>query len=318
VAKVFLDWLDRGYSDCIARGFDFVGGLPSGLRVCIKPNLTFPYYKQGVMTNPEALQALLEYLKDCSSRITVCESDSGGYNRFSMDEVFERTGIRDLARRYGVTIVNASFAEARTLRVPHWTGALEVPLPAFVLEDTDLFITMPVPKVHLNTGVSLSMKNQWGLIRDPGLRLQLHPYFNKVIYWINKSLPKTYCVVDGKYGLTRSGPLRGDPVELNWLVVGDSVFHTDLVLTDLMGIHWTRVPHIRYAVKREGIRFPNDVKLSVNHSSFKQESFYLRREWTDYPGFLAFHSRLLAFIGYESFLAKPLHWLLYRFREPFY
>jgi hypothetical protein len=33
---------------------------------------------------------------------------------------------------------------------------------------------------------------------------------------------------------------------------------------------------------------------------------------------LTFNSRFLAYVGYESPLAKPLHWLLYLFREPFY
>jgi len=44
----------------------------------------------------------------------------------------------------------------------------------------------------------------------------------------------------------------------------------------------------------------------------------VRCEWADYPGYLAYHSRWLSWLGYESCLARPLHWLLYRFREPFY
>jgi hypothetical protein len=58
--------------------------------------------------------------------------------------------------------------------------------------------------------------------------------------------------------------------------------------------------------------------LNVPFSELPLERFCLHRSWTDYPGLLAFHSRALAYLGYESPLAKPLHRLLYRFREPFY
>jgi len=211
-----------------------------------------------------------------------------------------------------------SFSASRLIHFRYHFKKFSLPLPTLLLDETDLFITMPVPKVHANAGVSLSLKNQWGIIQEPALRLKLHPYFREVIYQVNKALPKTIAVVDGKYGLTRNGPMRGDALELNWVLVGDNLFYVDFVLTEMMGLNPFKIPYLNYILHREGIRSLEGVQFNQDHKSFMKELFYLDREWTDLPGVLTFNSRCLAYVGYESALAQPLHWLLYKFREPFY
>jgi uncharacterized protein (DUF362 family) len=321
VPRVYIAKLSDDYLPAIEGGFDWLRpavSLKWGDRVAVKPNLTFPLFRKGVMTNPDAIEALVVYLKNFTDKITICESDSGGYNRFSMDEVFARTGIEDLASRLGVRIVNMSRSPSREIRVRHWMKTLSVPLPILLIDESDWLITMPVPKVHLNAIVSISLKNQWGVIQEPAIRLKLHPYFKEVIYEVNKALPKTIAVVDGKYGLTRTGPLKGDCVDLDWILVGNDIFYTDLIVTDLMGLDYRSIPYLRYAFKKEGIHSVENVECNTDFRAFKKEQFYLQRAWTDYPGVLTFNSRLLAYLGYESSAAKPLHRFLYKFREPFY
>jgi uncharacterized protein (DUF362 family) len=321
MARVFIQSLDNGYGEAVRNAFAYLGdsaSLTASDTVCIKPNLTYPTFREGVMTNPEALEAVVIHLKNYTDRIVICESDSGGYNPFSMDEVFAATGISEIARRYGARIVNLSHEPSRDIRVRAGFRRLSVPLPRLVLDETDLFITMPVPKVHLNTVVSIAIKNQWGIIQKPSLRLKLHPYFREVIYQVNKALPAALAIVDGKFGLTRSGPMRGDATELNWLMASDDLFVTDYVVTDIMGLDVARVPYLRYILRKEGIDSFDSVAFNTDHLAFRGVRFHLQREWTDYPGVLTFNSRLLAYVGYESILAKPLHWMLYRFREPFY
>jgi uncharacterized protein (DUF362 family) len=317
-SRIFIESLSNGYSDPISKGLAYLGitdSLRSSDRIAIKPNLTFPFYRKGVMTNPEAVEALVVYLKNFTDRITICESDSGGYNRFSMDEVFSATGLKEMAARYGVAILNLTNVTSRAIQFRRGWRCLNVSLPTVVLDETDLFITMPVPKVHSNTGISVSLKNQWGIIPEPSMRLRLHPYFKEVIYQINKALPKAISIVDGRYGLTRSGPMRGDEVELDWILLGDDLFCVDQVVCRMMGFDPVRIPHLRFALRREGWR---DIDFNTDYQRFVSDRFYLERQWTDLPGLLTFNSRALAYVGYESILARPLHWLLYRFREPFY
>jgi uncharacterized protein (DUF362 family) len=319
--RVFMDSLAQGYDDPLRRGFEFLAAaveIKHGTRVCIKPNLTYPTYRPGVMTNPEAVESVVRYLKEFTDEITICESDSGGYNPFSMDAVFEATGLAAMARRYDVRILNMSNQPARTIHVRSRLRRLSVPLPRLLLDETDLFITMPVPKIHMNTIVSIALKNQWGVIQSPAMRLKLHPYFKDVIHAVNKALPRTLAIVDGKYGLTRSGPMRGDPVDCDWLLMADDPFVADYLVSGLMGFDVREIPYLRYILAREGIPGSRTIQTNKDFDEYRRHHFYLKREWTDYPGLFTFKSRALAYLGYESALAKPLHWLLYKFREPFY
>ena len=65
--RVFIDRLDRGYLALIRDGLQWLK-LPERLKpsstVFIKPNLTFPAFRKGVMTNPECVEALVIALKD--------------------------------------------------------------------------------------------------------------------------------------------------------------------------------------------------------------------------------------------------------------
>ena len=308
------------YGSALKRGFEFLelgGKLNSSTRVAIKPNLTFPVFRPGVMTTPAAVEALVLFLKQFTNNITICEADSGGYNRFSMTEVFETTGIAAFADKHNVRVVNLSGERSREIEARGGWRRLRVPLPTLLLDETDLFITMPVPKVHSNTKVSLALKNQWGIIQQPSLRLKLHPYFRDVIHAVNRALPTSIAILDGRFGLTRSGPMRGDELDLNWFAMSDNLFAHDLVVSHMMGIPISRVPYLRTILRREKLTTLDSVQFNTEDIPHDTR-FYLDRAWTDYPGVLTFNSRALAYIGYESLLARPLHWALYKFREPFY
>jgi len=60
------------------------------------------------------------------------------------------------------------------------------------------------------------------------------------------------------------------------------------------------------------------VALSADWKPLVRDQFYLKRVWTDLPGYLAFHSSALSYLGYFSPVAGVLHKLLYLFRKPFY
>jgi uncharacterized protein (DUF362 family) len=315
--KAYFSRLDAGYQDAIHKAFDYMGiRIAPQERISIKPNLTYPSFRKGVMTNPEAIEALVCYLRNYTSRIVICESDSGGYNPFSITEVFKATGIDDFARKHQVRLVNMSYEPARDIQFRYRMRQFVVPLPRLLLDETDRFITMPVPKIHMNTIVSLALKNQWGVIQSPAMRLKLHPYFEEVVYHVNRHMPNPLAVVDGKYGLTRSGPMRGDVVEMNWLLMCDSLWHTDLLVSQMMGMNWRRIHYLRHIFRREHVKSCSEVQKNTDLPSYSD--FYLKRAWTDYPGLFTFKSRMLAYLGYESILARPLHWLLYKFRDPFY
>jgi uncharacterized protein (DUF362 family) len=313
--RIYLERLDRGYTPVIREGLDWLNlseKLTRSSTLFIKPNLTFPIFRKGVMTTPECIEALVVSLKDYTDRIIVGEADSGGYNRFSIDEVQQKIGLKNLEKKYGIRVVNLSRLPRNDIHLMCGRRRITFPLPNLLLNESDIVISAAVPKVHMNTKVSMTVKNLWGCIPEPAIRLRLHPYLDRVLSEIIRSLKNTIAVIDGRYGLNRSGPMQGDPVDLNWLMVSDNLYAADALCCRLMQIE----PESIYYIKSRS----NEEKIALNqdYAKFVGPRFYLDRAWTDYPGLFAFRSPFLSYVAYFSPLADCLHKLLYLFRKPFY
>jgi uncharacterized protein (DUF362 family) len=321
IPTISLQDLSGGYQKSVETGLEEVGffkTVPSGASVFLKPNLTFPVYRPGVMTSYDCLKATVLALTGKGYSVIIGEADSGGYNRFSMDDVFRGMGIDQLARETGARIVNLSFTEPEWLKIRVGLRQLRVPVPKLLLHEIGAFITLPVPKVHLNTGVSMSIKNQWGCIQEPAERLKLHPFFAEVIYEINSRLPRAHSIIDGRYGLNRSGPMLGDPVELNWLLVANDLVAADRVCCRLMKLDESKIRYFSHFRNRGWWTEFSKIGLRSDWEQFQKIQFFMRRKWTDLPGLACFNSAFLAWLGYRSPFAGLAHKLLYLFREPFY
>src|SRR5437899_883072 len=138
----------------------------SGDPVFLKPNLTYPTLQPGVTTRVEFVEAVAKYFLDRNCRVTIGEGP-GGYNGFSMKAAFEAHGLTTVARRLGASLVELSDWELGSVSVTSRHGRpLDVPIPRPLLQDFRAIVSLPVPKVHCMTGVSLSLKNLWGCIAD--------------------------------------------------------------------------------------------------------------------------------------------------------
>ena len=287
-------------------------------KIFIKPNLTFPEYRPGVMTSPEAVAAALQAISDYTPHIWIGDSDSGGYNRFSMDLVYASTGLREVCARHGAKIVNLSSLPRRPIHFRYKRRKFALDLPVLLTDEMDFTVTMPVPKVHCNTGVSLSFKNQWGCIPENRDRLRLHPYFQHVILEVNRAIRAGPVLMDGRYGLNGNGPMKGIPVELGWILVAGDLGSAARLACELMQIELDRIPHLRYLESRAPIPARAAITINRDPAPFLRERFYLRRKVTDLPGLLAFRNPWIAHLAYFSPLSGFLHKLLYLVREPFY
>ena len=323
-AKAFLGRIDPRSPDYVAlirAGLDrvgFVDALPTNPKVFLKPNLTFPTYRPGVMSSPEAVAAAIEVLVEFGAEVWVGDSDSGGYNPFSMHEVYKQTGIAEFAPRYGAKVVNLSDLPRRKISFLCRGKEISLEMPRLLTDEIDALVTLPVPKIHMNTGVSLTFKNQWGCIPEPNDRLRLHPYFKETVQAVNEAVKARFAIIDGRFGLNSTGPMRGEVVELNWLCVTDDLGAGARIACLLMGIDPMKVKHLKYAYEVGRLPELADIDLNIALEDFVGPSFYLKRAWTDYPGFLAFNSASLAHLAYFSRWSKLLHKVLYLFREPFY
>jgi uncharacterized protein (DUF362 family) len=300
----------------IGEAIDFlrVGGLiqPS-TRVFLKPNLTYPHHKRGVTTSPTFIEATVAVLRDFTRQITVVESD-GGSRAWTAEQAFEGHGIYETCRRYDVESANLTPLPRKTVSTRIGDREVAVELPVLLLEECDVFITLPVPKVHAMTGVSLALKNQWGCLPDTK-RLRNHPQFPHKVLAINQLLGTRLALFDGTWFLDRTGPMDGDPVEMDLLIASDGPCAGSLVCCEIMGIDPEQVPHKRLA-RRLGL-FPKDlsaIELNVAPSELPRRRFRLRRTFLNHLALGAFHSRWATWFVYESVFAKPVHELLYLVR----
>lgn len=158
-------------------------------------------------------------------------------------EAFAGHGMYELRDEFGVEVVNLN-DESRDLIAFRSRGqTYQLPLPTRLLHETDLFITMPVPKIHCMTGLTLSYKNQWGCIPDT-MRLRRHYIFDDAIVAINRAL-KPAVLADGTYFLDRNGPMEGDAVRMDLIIAASDAGAFDRYVSELMGFPWQRVKHLR-------------------------------------------------------------------------
>ena len=298
-----LDWLD------VDRF------ISTDTTVFLKPNLTWSVYKPGITVRPEFIESLVAVLSRKAKRVIVGESD-GGYHLFGADEAFENFGLMDLVKKYpGVEVVNLSKLPSEQVSVSVGQNEFGLELPSLLLHDIDVFITVPVPKVHSMTLVTLGFKNQWGCLPST-MRMKNHADFAPKIVAINKLLKPVLAIFDGEYFLNRNGPMAGEPVHMGLLIASDNIGAGSLACCEIMGINSDRVKHFRLA-RAEGL-MPNglaEVTCNVPLNQFKKRDFCIERTLMNWVGLASFKSSFIQKITHDSIWGNWLHAILYRIRR---
>ena len=216
---IAVSHVENGHlTDAVQSALKQVGlleGLDQTPRVALKPNFTYPYYKPGITTSPLVIRETIELLRQYTRHIAIVETD-GGYGAWLAAEAFAGHGIYELGKKYDVEIVNLCDGPHEMISFTSGRRTHQLPLPVRLLRETDLFISMPVPKIHAMTGLTLAYKNQWGCVPDI-MRLRRHYVFDDAIVAINKAL-RPAVLADGTYFLDRNGPMEGDSVQMNLII----------------------------------------------------------------------------------------------------
>ncbi|MBI2872226.1 MAG: DUF362 domain-containing protein [Chloroflexi bacterium] len=285
-----------------------------GARVFIKPNLTWHTPMPGVTTSPEVIEALVSILRERTPHITIGESD-GGYHAFRAEEAFEKHRLYEMASKYNVQVVSLNRVPAEEVSVAIAGKTVQVLLPTLLVQQTDVFISMPVPKVHAMTRVSLGFKNQWGCIPDT-MRLKNHALFDEKIVAINQLLRPRIVLYDGTYFLDKSGPMTGEPVPMGLLIAASDIGAGDFVCSTIMGVSPKSVEHFRVA-RRAGMMPAalQDIQLNDPLDQYIVRRFRLQRSPLNYVALLGFGHSWLTTLLYDSPIGTFLHKVLYTIRR---
>ena len=133
-----------------------------------------------------------------------------------------------------------------------FTGLDSLWLPRTVLS-ADLIVSMPKVKTHHWAGVTLSLKNMFGVV--PGVA---YGWPKNVLHWrgidrsvldINGAVPVHFVIADGIIGMEGNGPLHGSARHLGRIVLSDDTVAADFTCAQLMGLNPWRVGHLAQAAK---------------------------------------------------------------------
>lgn len=283
--------------------------------VFIKPNLTFPSYKMGVTTRVEFVEELVRLLLRINPRLKILIGEGeGGYNSFSMSDAMTAMGFDQIVVRHpSVELVNLSKVPARPVVIDTERGPYAIQLPEIFFKDVDFSISVPLPKVHAMTRVTLSLKNLWGCLPDV-MRLKNHYMFPHIIPKIASLLKFRYAFLDGKFGLNNNGPMEGDAVEVNWFVASNSLGAFDVVVSAMMEFDWRTIAHLEIAHRYGIVPRREDIQIIGDYARLKRPFRLKRGPWA-YPALFAFHSRALTQFFYFSRNADFMHDVMYTFRK---
>jgi uncharacterized protein (DUF362 family) len=316
--KVYIN-SSQSYYSILKQGLAWLG-IDKILRyssgIFVKPNLTFPAFKPGVTTTKEMLHAVIQLFTEINPRVVVGEAD-GGYGSFDIEKAFTAFDLYALEKKYGVQVVNLSRMPTVSCSIDTSKGSVALELPKFLIEENFITVTLPVPKVHCMTGISLSYKNQWGCIPDM-MRLRYHYYFDEIIGPLNRLLKVGLAIVDGTYGLTKNGPIvEGEVVEPGWVIMSSYPAAADRITSHLMGLKLEDYDHYQKIQEQEHLPRLEEIETNQDIRPFlaRTPKFYLKKNFWNYIAKTTWHSRRWSYIVYESQLTELLHKVMYTFRE---
>jgi uncharacterized protein (DUF362 family) len=223
----------------------------SGKCVLLKPNLVDYIPGAHINTHPLLVAAAVECFKRLGAQ-SVVVGEGPGHHRDTYLVLYE-SGLLEQLRRVAVPFVDLNRDDVfKTKLRADYSGLHEIWLPRTVLE-ADFIVSMPKIKTHHWSGVTLSMKNMFGVI--PGVK---YGWPKNILHWkgiercivdICATVPIHFVIADGIVAMEGNGPLAGTPRHLCKLVLADDPVAADATCARLMGLVPERIPHIAAAAK---------------------------------------------------------------------
>ena len=261
--------------DTVRRGVKLFGLDLQGKTVVLKPNLV-EYDPDGVInTHPAVISAAIEAFRELGAREVVVAEGPG--HRRDNEYLLTASGLYAMLKDHKSRYVDLDYDDVQPLGLrSHFTNFNQLYFPETVLK-ADLLVSMPKLKTHHWAGVTLSLKNMFGLI--PGA---IYGWPKNLLHWagihnsildINSTLPvPRFAIVDGIVGMEGNGPIQGAPKHAGVLIFGDDMVAVDATAARLMNIDPQQVPYLEKAgqflgnVVREKI-----VQIGENLDVFQQD-----------------------------------------------
>lgn len=265
----------------------------------------------GLFTDPAVVDALLASLPRLPTVIgegCIVSRDAG--------IALRKNGFGAVAERYGAELVDLELTHRQIVRsrsswdqVPGLNGQLS--LPAYLT--THEYINVAKMKTHVQTGVSLGLKNQKGLLLASDKRRFHRLGLNECIRALGEVARPDLTIVDAIVALEGNGPWRyGTPVPMNLLVGGTDLVEVDNVCLELMGFSHEHAPHI------PPMQRVSTVGLSVAEArrgfAFGYRGSFVYRNVHEHLNDSCSGCNLSLYRGMRAVKSSPLHRLRFYYR----
>jgi len=262
---------DLSLREIITKGVKLCGLEVRGKTIVLKPNLV-EFDPHGVInTNPLVIEAAIYCFRTLGAR-QVLVAEGPGHRRDN-EYLLTASGIYDVIKEHRVPYVDLNSDDVRATRLlSSFTKLEQLYLPE-TLYNADLLVSMPKLKTHHWAGVTLSLKNMFGVV--PG---SVYGWPKNILHWqgihnsildINSSLPvRPFAIVDGIVGMEGNGPLQGQAIDSGVLIFGEDLVAVDATAARLMKIEPKKIKYLAEAGEFLG---------NVNYESIEQIGENLER-----------------------------------------
>lgn len=233
----------------VDRAFALFPLALKGKKVLIKPNLLRgSEAKEGVVTNPAVLRAVVEKVESMGPAALVVGDNPGIFGYGANEACFRQTGLMDAAGGYYQNIGN----DARKVAFnPDFMP--QVSISQAVL-DADVIISLPKFKTHGLTVITGAIKNSYGFL--PGAqKAMLHKAagspkrFQEVVVEVFRLRVPDLFIMDAVVGMEGNGPASPDLRTIGLLLAADNAVAMDAVVAYMMGCEPAQLPFLQWAKK---------------------------------------------------------------------
>lgn len=230
----------------LSEGLMSLGGLRDiiryGSRVLVKPNLGVPALPESArVTDPRVLEAVILALCEAGAgEVIIGEASVVG---FDTEEAFEVSGIREVAKRTGASLVDLKKQSFVKIPVPNPLALNHIYLSSVAME-ADVIINVPKLKTIAATPISVAMKNLKGLIPDQEKKRFHYTDLNACIVDLNKVARPALTVVDGIIAHEMY-----EPKEINLLIAGRDPVAVDTVSCLIIECNPAKVQYLAEAAR---------------------------------------------------------------------
>lgn len=220
-----------------------------GKTVLLKPNFVGSDVLGCMNTHPGVVAATREaFLKLGAARVLIGEGPSMDRDT---EAVLESVRLREHMGRLNGDFVDLNIDDVQRIQLKTRASRLkELYFPKTVL-GADFVVSMPKLKTHHWAGVTLSLKNMFGVV--PG---GCYGWPKNILHWagidnsildINAAVRPDFAIVDGIMGMEGNGPIQGTPKQANVLVFGNDPVAVDATCCRIMGLRAEKVKYLARA-----------------------------------------------------------------------